>query len=161
MCHEVNAAIVSALGPVLLFVQNLYHGISPSLRYFPLVPHQLDHPVKLPEHGRVMVYLEFEEFNREFVWSHCLCICHRPQGPDQFVFCRFDPESVCDRPLGELFDDVESEPIRFRVEKGPEEPRLHLPRTSPRSRSILPSSSRMYCEFTFRVSSMFRDLQRW
>ena len=39
-------------------------GISPSLRYFPLVPHQLDHPAKLPGHGRVMIYPEFDEFNR-------------------------------------------------------------------------------------------------
>ena len=70
-----------------------------------------------------MVYPEFEEFNREFIWSHCLRICHRPQGPNQLDFCRFDPEGVCDRPLGELFDDVESELIGFRVEKGPEEPR--------------------------------------
>ena len=116
MCHEGNAAMVTALGPV--------HGISPPLRYFPLGPHPLDHPVKLPEHGRVVVYPEFEEFNREFVWSHCLRICHRPQGPNRLVFCRFDPEGVCDRPLGELFDDVESELIGFRVEKGPEEPRL-------------------------------------
>ena len=54
VCHESDAAIVPALGPVL-FVQNLYHGISSSLRYFPLVPHQLDHPVELPKHGRVMV----------------------------------------------------------------------------------------------------------
>ena len=123
VCHEGNAAVVTALGPVLLLVQNLYHGISPLLRYFPLVPHQLDHPVKLPEHGRVMVYPEFEEFNREFVWSHCFRICHRPQGRDQLVFCRFDPESVCDRPLGDLFADIESELIGFRVEKGPEEPR--------------------------------------
>ena len=69
MCHEGNATIVTALCPVLLLVQNLNHGISPSLRYFPLVPHQLDHPVKLPEHGRVMVYPEFEKFNGEFVWS--------------------------------------------------------------------------------------------
>ena len=94
-----------------------------SLRYFPLVPHQLDHPVKLPEHGRVMVYPKFKEFNREFVWPHCLPICDRPQGPDRLVFCRFDPESVCNRPLGELFDDVESELVGLRVEKGPEEPR--------------------------------------
>ena len=87
------------------------------------MPHQLDHPVKLPEHGRVLVYPEFEEFNREFVWSHCLRVCHRPQGSDQLGFYRFDPESVCDRPLGEPFDDVESELIGFRVEKGTEEPR--------------------------------------
>ena len=92
-CHEGNAAIVTALSPVLFLVQNLYHGISPSLRYFPLVPHQLHYQVKLPEHGRVMAYLEFEEFNREIVWSHCLRICHRPQGPEQLVFCRFDPET--------------------------------------------------------------------
>ena len=74
MCHEGNAAIVTALGPVLIFVQNPYHGISLSLRYFPLMPHPLDHPVKLLEHGRVVVYPEFEESNREFVWSHCLRI---------------------------------------------------------------------------------------
>ena len=43
VCHEGNAAIVTALEPVLLFVQNLNHGISPSLRYFALVPHPLDH----------------------------------------------------------------------------------------------------------------------
>ena len=122
MCHEGNAAIVTTLGPVLLLVQNFYHGISPSLRYFPLVPHQLDHPVKLPEHGRVVVYTEFEEFNREFVLSHCLRICHSPQGSNQLVFCRFDPEGVCARLLGKLFDDVESELIGFRIEKGPEEP---------------------------------------
>ena len=67
VCHEEIATIVTALDPVFLLVQNPYHGISPSLRYFPLVPHQLNHPVKLPEHGRVMVYPEFEEFNREFV----------------------------------------------------------------------------------------------
>ena len=109
--------------PCPSFVQNLYHGISPSLRYFPLVPHPFDHPVKLPEHGRVVVYHEFEEFNREFVWSHCLRICHRPQGPNQLVFCRFDLEGVCDKPLGELFDDVEFELIGFRVEKSSEEPR--------------------------------------
>ena len=120
MCHEGNATIVTALCPVLL-VQNLYHRISPSLRYFSLVPHQLDHPAKLPEHGRVMVYPDFEDFNRNFVLSYCLRICHRPQGPDQLAFCRFDPALVCDRPLGELFDDVESELIGFRVEKGPEE----------------------------------------
>ena len=72
VCHKGNAATVTALGPVLLLVQILYRGISPSLRYFPLVPHQLDHPVKLPEHGWVKVYPEFEEFNREFVWSYCL-----------------------------------------------------------------------------------------
>ena len=123
VCHERNAAIVTALGPVPFPVQNLYHGISPSLQYFPLVPHPLDHPVKIPEHGRVVVYPEFEEFNRGFVWSHCLRICHRSQRPNQIVFCRFDPEGVCDRPLGELLDDVESELIGFRVEKGPEEPR--------------------------------------
>ena len=35
--------------------------------------------------------------------------------------------------------------------------RAHLPRTSPGFRSIMPSSSRMYCELTFRVPSMFRD----
>ena len=39
--------------------------------------------------------------------------------------------------------------------------RAHLPRTSSGSRSIMPSSSRMYCELTFRVSSMFRNLHRW
>ena len=124
MCHQGNAAIVTGLGPVLLFVQNFNHGISPSLRYFPLVPHPPDNPIKHPEHGRVVVYPEFEEFNREFVWSDCLRICHRPQGPNQLVFCRFDPGGVCDRPLGELFDDVESELIGFRSEKGPEEPCL-------------------------------------
>ena len=70
-----------------------------------------------------MVHPEFEEFNRKFVWSHCLRICHRPQGPNQLVFCRFDPEGVCDRPLGELFDYVESELNGFLVEKGPGEPR--------------------------------------
>ena len=123
MCHEGNATIVTALCPVLLLVQNLYRRISLSLRYFSLVPHQLDHPVELPEHDRVMVYPEFEEFDREFVWSHCLRICHQPQGPDQLAFCRFDLELVCDGLLGELFDDIESELIGFRVEKGPEEPR--------------------------------------
>ena len=30
---------------------------------------------------------------------------------------------MCDRPLGEPFDDVESELIGFRIEKGPEERR--------------------------------------
>ena len=123
VCHEGNTTIVTALCPVLFLVENFYHRISPSLRYFSLVPHQLDHPVELPEHGRVMVYPEFEEFNREFVGSHCLRICHRSQSPDQLAFCRFDPELVCDRLLGELFDDVECELIEFRVEKGPEEPR--------------------------------------
>ena len=118
VCHEGNATIVTALRPVLLLVQNLDHRISPSLRYFSLVPHQLDQPLKLPEHGRVVVYPDFEDFNRDFVWSHCLRICHRPQGPDQLAFCRFDSELVCDRPLGELFDDVESELIGFQVEKG-------------------------------------------
>ena len=122
MCHEGDAAIVTALEPVL-FVQNLDHGISPSLRYLALVPHPLDHSVKHPEYGRVVVYPEFEEFNREFVWFHCLRICHRPQGPNQLVFCRFDPEGECDMPLGELFDDVEFELIGFRVKKGSEEPR--------------------------------------
>ena len=121
MCHEGNATKVTVLCPVLLLVQNLCRRISSLLRYFSLVPHQLDHPVKLPEHGRVMVYPKFGEFNREFVWSHCLRICHRPQGPDQLAFCRFDPELVCDRPLVELFDDFESELIGFRVEKDPEE----------------------------------------
>ena len=37
----------------------------------------------------------------------------------------------------------------------------YLPRTSSGSRSIMLSSSRMYYELTFRVSSMFRNLQRW
>ena len=40
------------------------------------------------------------------------------------VFCRFGPESVCDRPLGELFEDVEFELVIFRVDKGAEERRL-------------------------------------
>ena len=62
VCYERDAAIVPALGPVL-FMQNVYHGISPPLRYFPLVPHQLDHPVDLLEHGRVVVQPEFEEFD--------------------------------------------------------------------------------------------------
>ena len=55
VCCELDAAIVPALGPVLLLVQNVCHGTSPPLRYFPLVPHQLDHAVELPEHDRVMV----------------------------------------------------------------------------------------------------------
>ena len=37
--------------------------------------------------------------------------------------------------------------------------RAHLPRTSSGSRSILPSSPLMYCELTFRVSSMFQGLE--
>ena len=46
---------------------------------------------------------------------------------------------------GEPFDDVESELDRLRrVSKN----RAHLPRTRPGSRSILLSSSRMYCEVT-------------
>ena len=61
-----------------------------------------------------MVYPEFEEFNKDFVWSHCLRVCHRPQGSDLLTFCRFDPDSVCDGPLREPFD-VESELIGFRV----------------------------------------------
>ena len=36
----------------------------------------------------------------------------------------------------------------------------HLPKISTGSSSILPSSSRMYCELAFRVPSMFRDLRR-
>ena len=39
------------------------------------------------------------------------------------VFCRVDPESVCDRPLGEPFDVVESQLVRFRVQKGTKEQR--------------------------------------
>ena len=34
-------------------------------RYPPLMPHQFDHPVKLPEYGRVMVQSEFKEFHWE------------------------------------------------------------------------------------------------
>ena len=54
--------IFPALEPVL-FVQNFYHGISPALRYLPLVPHQLDHPVKLPGNGLDIVQLEFSLFS--------------------------------------------------------------------------------------------------
>ena len=138
------------------YCANLYPGISPSLRYFPLVPHQLDHPVKFPEHGRVMVYPEFEEFNREFVRSHCLRICHRSQGspvgstPRACVVGHWGSPSM----MSSLsLSDFELK----RVDKN----RAHLPRTSLGSRSIMPSSSRMYCELTSRVSSMFRDLKRW
>ena len=38
--------------------------------------------------------------------------------------------------------------------------RDHLLRTSPGSDNIMPSLSQMYCELTFRASSMFRDLER-
>ena len=58
--------------PVLMFVQNVYHGISPPPRYLPLVPHQLDHPVELSEYGRVTIQSKFEEFEWEYIWSHCL-----------------------------------------------------------------------------------------
>ena len=55
---------------------------------------------------------------------------------------------MCDRPLGEPFDDVKSELVRFRVDKVIEELR-HPPRISPGFCSILPSSWEMYCELTF------------
>ena len=57
MSYARDTAIFPALEPVL-FVQNFYHGISPALRYLPLVPHQLDHPVKLPWNGLEIVQLE-------------------------------------------------------------------------------------------------------
>ena len=66
VCYDLDAAIVPALGPVL-FVQNVYHGISPPPQHFPLVQHQLDRPLEYPEHGRVVVQPEFEEFNRVFI----------------------------------------------------------------------------------------------
>ena len=67
---------------------------------------------------------------------------------------------MCDRPLGESFDDVESELIGFRVEKCVEEPRP--------SSEDKPWVSKHYAlfvtdvrELTFRVSFMFRNLKRW
>ena len=102
-------------------MQKVYHGILPPLRYFPLVSYQLDHPVERPERGWVMISPEVEEFNREFIWSHCRRVCHRHQGPGSIVFCRFDADSVCDRPLGKPFDNFESELVRVCVEKGAEE----------------------------------------
>ena len=104
------------------FVQNVYYDISPQLRYLPLVPHQRDHPLELTKHGRVMVQPEFEEFDWEFIWSHRLRVRYRSQGCGYLVFCRFDPESICDRLLGNSSSDVESDFIRFHVEKGAEEP---------------------------------------
>ena len=123
-----------APGPVL-FAQKFYDGISPPPRYLPLVLHQLDHPVELSEHGRVVVQSEFEEFDLEFIWSsHCLHVSHRPQGCDYLVFCWFDPESVCNLP-------------DFASRRAPKN-RAHLPRISLGSSSILPSSSRIYYDLT-------------
>ena len=99
VCHEGNTAIVTALGPVLLFVQNLNHGISPSLRYayFPLVPHPLDHPVKHPEHGRVVVYPEFEAtafaFAIGLAYSLCVCVCFPPIHSGHQVRWTYQPGS--------------------------------------------------------------------
>ena len=96
--------MVPTLDPVL-FAQNVYHCT---------LPNQLDHPVELPEHGRVMAQSNFEEFVWEIICSHCVRVWHQPQDCAYYlVFYRFDPESVCDRALKELFDDVESELVRF------------------------------------------------
>ena len=56
--------------------------------------------------------------------THCLLrVYHCPQGCVYLVFCRFDLESVCDRPLGKPCDDVGFDAVIFCIEKGAEEPR--------------------------------------
>ena len=81
--------------------------------------HQLDHPVELLEHGRVMAQSNCEEFVWEIICSHCVRVRHQPQDWAYLVFYRFDPESVCDRALEELSDDVESELVRFPSKNKP------------------------------------------
>ena len=159
VCYESDAAIVLTLGPVI-FMQNAYHGISPPLRYLLLIPHQLDHPVKPPEHDRVMVQPEFEEFYREFIWPHCLRVRHRPQSCGYLVFRRLDPECVCERSLGKPCDDVGSGLSDFALRRAPKNS-ARLPRISPGSRGTLPSSSWMNYKLTFRVSSMLKDSMCW
>ena len=58
------------------------------------------------------------------------------------------------------FDDIESELVIVCVEKSAKEPRPPS-EDKPGSGSILNSSSRIYCELTFRVSSILRGLIRW
>ena len=144
------------------FVQNIHRDISPPLWYFPLVRYQLDHPVELPEHGRVMVQPKYEEFDWEFIiWSHRLRVRYRPQGYSYLLFpCRLNPESVCDRSQGESFDDVEPRFAIFGVQKGAGKPRPPS-EYIPGSRSIISSSSRMYWELIFCVYFMLRAMRRW
>ena len=68
-----------------------------------------------------MVQSECKEFDRKFIWLYCLRGCHLHQGYDNLILDRFSPVSVCGRPLGVPFDNVDSELVRVRVDKGAEE----------------------------------------
>ena len=158
---EWDAATVTALDLVPLFVQNLYHGMSLSLWYFPLVPHQLDRPAKLPAklrsgHGSFWVWGVQQGVAPVLLPSplpstsrHWLT---RSVGstPKACVICYWGTLSMMS---GLSLSDFDFR----RVPKNHD----HLPRTCPGSNNIMPSLSQMYCELTFRASSMFRDLKRW
>ena len=65
-----------------------------------------------------MVRSKLETFALGLIQSRYLSVFYRPSGCDELVCCRFDPESVCNRPLEELFDDIKYKLVRFRGKKG-------------------------------------------
>ena len=115
---------------------NLYHGISPSLRYFPLVPHQLHHPVKHPEHGRVVVYPGFKEFNRELVWSHCLRFAIDLKAPINSFSVGPTPRACVIGHWGSSSMMSSLSLSHFELRRVPKN-RAHLPKTRPGSGSII------------------------
>ena len=142
--YKTDITVVLALDPVLFLGQDVYHGIS--LPSFPLVPHQIDNAVELPEHG----------LNREsiaFVFSIDLkaTINSISVGSTQRA-CVTDHRGSRSMVSNLSLSD-------FALKRVPTN-RANLPRTCLGFCNILLSSSRMYCEVTFRAPSMFTELMR-
>ena len=122
-------------------------------RYPPLVPHQLDHPMKLPEYGRVMVQSEFKEFR----WESLTPRPSRSTSTSRLRLPRFLSVRPRERVTGRWGSPSMMSGLSlsdFALRRASKNS-AYLPRISSRSRSRLPSSWRMYCKITNNLPCIF------
>ena len=121
MRHERDAAVVSALRLVTLFVEYCNDRVFPLLWDFPLAPDEGGESVELQQDGPILLESEFQQFRGKSVRSHCFLVCHCFHRCGNLFLRGLDPEGTRDWLLRQPLRYVGIEHVGFRVQQRTEE----------------------------------------
>ena len=121
MRHERDAAVVSALRLVTLFVEYCNDRVFLLLWDFPLAPDEGGESVELQQDGPILLESEFQQFRGKSVRSHCFLVCHCFHRCGNLLLRGLDPEGTRDWLLRQLLRYVGIEHVGFRVQQRTEE----------------------------------------
>ena len=85
MRYQRDALVVSAVCPILLFLEYHYDDIFLLLRYLAPPPNTNDDIEQSPAQGGIIVEGDLEQLNGDFVWSDSCSVHQRADGGCQLL----------------------------------------------------------------------------